>query len=98
MSARDVRVRLLDVPIVRQALLGAAAVTALILLAVFHSIVSGAVERAAAKTRAAMQLEAAARAAADARFAARPVLAVQPQPRLPQRYAPRPVSYVRSTN
>jgi hypothetical protein len=93
----SVQVRLLDVPIVRHALIGAAAVAALILLVVFHSVVSGAVQQASAKARATMQLEAAARAAADARFAARPVLAVQAQPRLPQRYAPRTVAY-RSAN
>jgi hypothetical protein len=91
-------VRLFDVPIVRHAAYGTAALAALILLAVFYSVVHGAVDRAAVKARATMQLEAAARAAADARFTARPVLAVQSQPRLPQRYAPRTVSYVRPPN
>ena len=91
-------VRLFDVPAVRHAAFGAAAVVALILLAVFTSVVHGAVDRGAARARAAVQLEAAARSAADARFAARPVFAAQAQPRLPQRDAPRQVSYVRSTN
>ena len=91
-------VRLFDVPVVRRAALGVAALVALVLLAVFTSVVNGAVDRGKARARAAVQLEAAARAAADARFAARPVLAVQSQPRLPQRYAPRQVSYVRATN
>ncbi len=91
----NARVRLFDVPIVRHAAFGAATLAALILLAVFYSVVHGAVDRAAAKARATMQLEAAARAAEDARFAARPVLAVQSQPRLPLRYAPRTISYVR---
>jgi len=94
----NARVRLLDVPVVRHAILGGAALLAVILLAVFTSVVSAAVDRGAARARAALQLEAAARAAADARFAARPVLAVQSQPRMAQRYAPRSVSYVRSTN
>lgn len=91
------QVRLFDVPVVRHAAYGAAVLFALIMLAVFHSVVAGAVARAAANNRATIQLEAAARAAADARFAARPVLSVQIQPRLPQRYAPRTVSY-RSPN
>ena len=62
-------------PLLRQGLIGTAAMAALILLAVFYSVVAGAVDRAARQRRAAIQLEAAARAAADARFAARPVLA-----------------------
>ena len=74
-------------------IVAAAALAAFILLVVFYSVVSGAVDRAEAQQRAAIQLEAAARAAADARFAARQVLAVQAPPRMAQRYAPRSVAY-----
>ena len=87
----------LDHPQVRRGAIGTAAMAALILLAVFYSVVAGAVERAATQRRAAIQLEAAARAAADAGFAARPALAVQAQPRMAQRYAPRTVAF-RSAN
>ena len=80
-------------PLLRRGVIGTAAMAALILLAVFYSVVAGAVDRAATQRRAAIQLEAAARAAADARFAARPVLAVQAQPRMPQRYSPRAVAF-----
>ena len=79
------------------ACVGTAAMVALILLALFYSVVAGAVDRAATQRRAAIQLEAAARAAADARFAARPVLAVQAPSRMAQRYAPRTVAF-RSAN
>jgi len=77
--------------------IGIAAIGAVILLAVFYSVVAGAVSRADAERRAAIQLQAAARAAADARFAARPVFAVQAPPRTPQRYVPRTVAF-RSAN
>ena len=80
-------------PLLRRGVIGTAGMAALILLGAFHSVVAGAVDRAAAQQRAAIQLEAAARAAADARFAARPVLAVQAQPRMPQRYSPRAVAF-----
>lgn len=83
-------------PLLRHGVL-VGAMLALALLAGFYSVVAGAVDRAATQRRATVQLEAAARAAADARFAARPVLAVQTQPRMPQRYAPRAVAF-RSTN
>ena len=76
-----------------QGVIAAAALAAFILLLVFYSVVSGAVEKAETQRRATIQLEAAARAAADARFAAPPVLAVQASPRMAQRYAPRPVAY-----
>ena len=79
-------------PLLRHGVI-AAALVAFILLMVFYSVVSGAVDRAATQRRAAIQLEAAAKAAADARFAARPVLAVQTAPRMAQRYTPRPVAY-----
>jgi hypothetical protein len=79
-------------PLLRRGVI-AAALIAFILLMVFYSVVSGAVERAETQRRAAIQLEAAAKAAADARFAARPVLAVQAAPRMAQRYTPRPVAY-----
>ena len=87
----------LEQPRVRRGAIGTAAMAALILLAVFYSVVAGAVDRAATQRRAAIQLEAAARAAADARFAARPVLAVPTHPRTAQRYAPRTVAF-RSAN
>jgi len=80
-------------PLLRQGVIGTAAMAALILLAVFYSVVAGAVDRAATQQRAAIQLQAAAKAAADARSAARPVVAVQAQPRMPQRYAPRAVAF-----
>ena len=83
--------------LLRHGLIGTAGMAALILLAVFYSVVASAVDRAATERRAAIQLEAAARVAADARFAARPVLAVQAQPRMPQRYSPRTVAF-RPTN
>ncbi|MEO5882197.1 MAG: hypothetical protein ABIQ06_07255 [Caldimonas sp.] len=86
----------MHVPLVRNGVLATAALVSLILLGVFYSVVAGAVNRAATERRATIQLEAAARAAADARFAARTVLAVQSQPRMPQRYTPRAVAYVRS--
>ena len=86
-------------PLVRHAVLGSAALAVIILLAVFYSVVAGAVDRAATQRRATAQLEAAARVAADARFAARPVLAVQTQQtRIQQPYSPRTVAYVRTTN
>ena len=86
-------------PLVRHGVFGSAALIGIILLALFYSVVAGAVDRAATERRATAQLEAAARAAADARFAARPVLAVQTQPtRVQQPYAPRTVAYVRATN
>ena len=87
----------LDHPQVRRGAIGTAAMAALILLAVFYSVVAGAVSHADAERRAAIQLQAAARAAADARFAARPVFAVQAPPRTPQRYVPRTVAF-RSAN
>ena len=80
-------------PLLRHGVAGLSALIALILLGVFYSVVAGAVDRAATQRRATIQLEAAAKAAADARFAARPVLAVQAQPRMPQRYAPRTVAF-----
>jgi hypothetical protein len=79
-------------PLLRHGVI-AAGLVAFILLMVFYSVVSGAVQRAETQRRAAIQLEAAAKAAADARFAARPVLAVQAAPRMPQGYTPRPVAY-----
>lgn len=83
----------------RHGVVGIAALLGLVLLAVFYSVVAGAVDRAATQRRAAVQLEAAARAAEAARHAARPVAAVQAQPQPMQRgYAPRTVSYVRSGN
>ena len=85
--------RVLGHPLLPQGVLAAAALAALILLMVFYSVVSGAVSRAETQRRAAIQLQAAAKAAADARFAALPVVAVQAQPRVAQRYAPRPVAY-----
>jgi hypothetical protein len=85
--------RVLHHPDLPRGVIVAAALAAFILLLVFYSVVSGAVARAETQRRAAIQLEAAARAAADARFAARPVVAVQSQPRMAQRYAPRPVAY-----
>lgn len=86
-----------DNPLLRRGVVGTAAMVALILLALFYSVVAGAVDRAATQRRAAIQLEAAARAAADARFAPRPVLAVQAPSRMAQRYAPRTVAF-RSAN
>jgi len=87
-------------PRVRHGVIGSAALVALILLALFYSVVAGAVDRAAIQRNAALQLEAAAHTAAAARLAVpRPVLAVQTQPmRAQQRYAPRTVAYVRSVN
>ena len=84
-------------PLVRHGVFGSAVLIGIVLLALFHSVVAGAVDRAKTQARATAQLEAAARAAADARFAARPVLAVQTQPRMQPRYAPRTVAY-RSAN
>lgn len=85
--------RVLRHPMLPRGVLAASALAAFILLMVFYSVVSGAVTRAETERRAAIQLQAAAKAAADARFAPRPVVAVQAQPRLAQRYAPRPVAY-----
>ncbi|MCE9661657.1 MAG: hypothetical protein K8R60_24280 [Burkholderiales bacterium] len=86
-------------PLVRHGVLGSAVLIGIVLLAVFYSVVVGAVDRAKTQRRAAIQLEAAARAAEDARFVARPVLAVQTQQaRMQQRYAPRTVAYIRSVN
>jgi hypothetical protein len=81
-------------PLLRNGVMGSAVVIALILLAVFYSVVAGAVDRAAQR-RTDARLEASALAL---RTSHRPVLAVPVQAARPSIYVPRTVAYVRSVN
>ncbi len=81
-------------PLLRHGAVGSAVVVALLLLAVFYSIVHGAVDRASQR-RAAARLEASAELTPPVR---RLAPAVQVQAVRPALNGPRSVSYIRSVN